>query len=176
LCATKLSTNAVRNDLVIEMIRSRTSSRWPIFNRSSTRGAVRGSSGRVYPSALWYVRGMGRMRGLLGTLALVVACHRSGNIAAKRFTVYPDGSRCVLVADLVSDFESSNVDVVVQACAAERCDGGEMRSGLRFANATAHRTRSGDRETDLPAGNVARGGHVRKGGIQSQWWRGLMVL
>jgi hypothetical protein len=66
---------------------------------------------------------MSRRLGLSLALAMATACgDRSGAITASRFTVHPgpDGS-CVLVADLVADRDSSNVDLTVAACAGQHC-------------------------------------------------------
>lgn len=48
-------------------------------------------------------------------------CHESGSIEATRFTVAAHGTKCVVIADLVSTRDSSNVDLDIKACAASTC-------------------------------------------------------
>jgi hypothetical protein len=57
-----------------------------------------------------------------------LGCSDSGSIKADRFTVHapayatdPQASACVVVADLVSTRDSSNVDLTIKACAGSTC-------------------------------------------------------
>lgn len=59
--------------------------------------------------------------------ALLVACHKD-RIEAPRFTVYASGAGCVVVADLVSQRDSSNVDLQLKACKGDRCSAPSNRN------------------------------------------------
>lgn len=62
----------------------------------------------------------------------LAGCKEGGQVTAARFTVYPGAAgACVVVADLVSTRNSSNVDVTLRACAGEVCSAAsrEMTEG-----------------------------------------------
>jgi hypothetical protein len=65
------------------------------------------------------------VRGLVPCLACaLLACSERGSITSRSFTVTPlSGDSCTLIADLVSDRDSSNVDITVAACSGSRCSG-----------------------------------------------------